>query len=111
MAKTDFSTLSYHLFHAYDIRLDASLVAYESQVTERGCTVCNTLPDGSALGPTLLRFSSDTGNDHWATISQRSSQSEAGIARWSVIASSKALLDGIVATIDKIASAQAVSVY
>lgn len=89
----------------------AALQAVENEFTRKGYSLCNTLPNGSALGSTLLEFASDKDTQHWASISQRSSQSEAGIARWSVIAGNMTLLDEIVATIEKIASAQAVSVY
>ncbi len=87
-----------------------ALQAVNTRFVEQGYTMCDTLSDGSALGATLLRYVSDGDSKDWASISQRSSESEVGIARWSVVAGNKVLLDDIVATIEKIASAKAVSV-
>nr|WP_321262472.1 hypothetical protein [uncultured Sphaerochaeta sp.] len=94
--------------YADEVNKRTALQAVERLFSEHGYSISKTLPDGSSLGSTVLRFTSET---HWACIAQRSSESEAGIARWSVIASNRDQLHEIVSIIDNIASEKASSAY
>lgn len=93
-----------------DVRLQA-LASVEEVFRAQGYEVVKNRSDGKPLGSTILRLGEAGKSQEWATISQRSSESEEGIARWSVVASSETTLTHCVESIEKIASQGAVGSY
>lgn len=88
-----------------------ALLQVEQAFLTQGFEVIDTQADGSPLGSTLLRLGTAGESELWACISQRSSESEEGIGRWSVVASDTAILAECVNIIEGIASQDAVGSY
>lgn len=99
-----------YTYPSASLRLHA-LSEVEQAFLAQGYEALKTQTDGKPLGSTLLRLGMAGESKLWACISQRSSESEEGIARWSVVASDSAILAECVNVIEGIASRDAVGSY
>lgn len=90
---------------------DGALKQVEEKCILDGYSVVDILEDGSPLGATILRFGNPLCDAKWVHIAQRASESEKGIARWSVISSNEVILEEIIRIIDKIANVPALEGY
>ncbi len=88
-----------------------ALMKVERFFLAQGYEAANTQGDISLLGSTLLRIGVAGESSLWACISQRASESEEGMARWSVVASDAHVLAHCVDTIDTIAAQGAIGSY
>jgi phosphomannomutase len=97
--------------YANESQRTEALMRVEKTFQAKGYEAVNTQVDTSPLGSTLLRIGVAGESSMWACISQRASESEEGIARWSVVASDAYVLAHCVDTIDTIAAQGAVGSY
>ncbi|MDD3028518.1 MAG: hypothetical protein PHI41_10815 [Erysipelotrichaceae bacterium] len=97
--------------YANDSNRAKALSRVEKAFLSQGFESVNTQADGTLLGSSLLRIGAAGESPVWACISQRSSESEEGVARWSVVASDAGLLAQCVDTIDTIAAQDAIGSY
>lgn len=97
--------------YANESQRTEALMRVEKTFQANGYEAVNTQVDTSPLGSTLLRIGVAGESSMWACISQRASESEEGIARWSVVASDAYVLAHCVDTIDTIAAQGAVGSY
>lgn len=88
-----------------------ALAKVEDTFRSQGYESVKTLSDGGPLGSTLLGIGTAGESRLWVCISQRSSESEEGIARWSVVASDAEVLAQCVDTIERIAAQGSVGSY
>ena len=94
-----FSRPEWSYFLSSEEQRDTVLSNIKKYFQCKGYSIISTLPDGSPLGATILEWRND--ND-WCYLTQRSSQSEKGLIRVMVYASSAALLADSVVQIDEI---------
>lgn len=81
-----------------DANRDDALMAVADHFRSQGAAIISQLPNGLSLEGTLMRIGlpfeineATRPSDTWLQVSQRASQSEDGLARWEVVASSATL--------------------